>query len=213
MELSAAGGPHGGKRQRYSENTPLLSFQQQDHGTAPRVGAAAVVAAAVGVAAAAPSHMSDVSGGGASPADRSHHHHALPVSTLAGTHSGELLLSNGHAHHHAPTQQQQRHGHSHGGGRHGGGSVDGGGGSQQGLLEPEVSGHFDVLLAPGVQRLHFATAVLLAAALCVHSVLEGMALGAQQTMRATQVRVCARAHGSGSLVLRAASSRSLADAF
>lgn len=47
-------------------------------------------------------------------------------------------------------------------------------------------GHLDVLLSSAASKLNFATAVLLAAALCVHSVLEGMALGAQKTMRSTQ---------------------------
>jgi zinc transporter 1/2/3 len=36
------------------------------------------------------------------------------------------------------------------------------------------------------KKLSFATAVLLAAALCIHSILEGIALGAQQNMRDTQ---------------------------
>jgi hypothetical protein len=36
------------------------------------------------------------------------------------------------------------------------------------------------------RRLTFATALLLAGALCIHSVLEGMALGAQPTLRGTE---------------------------
>jgi hypothetical protein len=36
------------------------------------------------------------------------------------------------------------------------------------------------LLGGGGRKLSFATAVLLASALCIHSILEGMALGAQQ---------------------------------
>ena len=36
------------------------------------------------------------------------------------------------------------------------------------------------------KKLSFATAVLLALALCIHSILEGIALGAQQNMRDTQ---------------------------
>ena len=41
-------------------------------------------------------------------------------------------------------------------------------------------------LASSQHRLNFGTALLLAAALCVHSVLEGVALGAQQTLRDTE---------------------------
>jgi len=44
----------------------------------------------------------------------------------------------------------------------------------------------DVLLGEGGRQLPFATTVLLAGALCVHSVLEGMALGAQQSMANTE---------------------------
>lgn len=36
------------------------------------------------------------------------------------------------------------------------------------------------------QPLSFATTVLLACALCIHSILEGIALGAQQSMKSTQ---------------------------
>ncbi|PNW82918.1 hypothetical protein CHLRE_06g299600v5 [Chlamydomonas reinhardtii] len=43
-----------------------------------------------------------------------------------------------------------------------------------------------VLLGAGGRKLSFATAVLLAAALCIHSILEGMALGAQVSMRSTE---------------------------
>lgn len=43
-----------------------------------------------------------------------------------------------------------------------------------------------LLMDGGAKKLNFATALLLAAALCVHSVLEGMALGAQPSMRSTQ---------------------------
>ncbi len=42
------------------------------------------------------------------------------------------------------------------------------------------------MVSGGGRQLHFATALLLAAALCTHAVLEGMALGAHETMRATQ---------------------------
>ncbi|GLI62140.1 hypothetical protein VaNZ11_004710 [Volvox africanus] len=52
-----------------------------------------------------------------------------------------------------------------------------------------------VLLGGGGRRLSFATAVLLAAALCIHSVLEGMALGAQSSMRSTEdIMVAIAAH-------------------
>lgn len=44
--------------------------------------------------------------------------------------------------------------------------------------------HFQVLLSH--QPLSFATTVLLACALCIHSILEGIALGAQQSMKSTQ---------------------------
>ncbi|GIL75124.1 hypothetical protein Vretimale_7809 [Volvox reticuliferus] len=51
------------------------------------------------------------------------------------------------------------------------------------------------LLGGGGRRLSFATAVLLAAALCIHSVLEGMALGAQSSMRSTEdIMVAIAAH-------------------
>ncbi len=40
-----------------------------------------------------------------------------------------------------------------------------------------------MLLGAGGRKLSFATAVLLAAALCIHSILEGMALGAQVRCR------------------------------
>lgn len=49
--------------------------------------------------------------------------------------------------------------------------------------------------AGGGRKLNFATAVILAAALCVHSVLEGMALGAQPSMRSTQdIMIAIAAH-------------------
>lgn len=53
-------------------------------------------------------------------------------------------------------------------------------------LEMQVAphNHFQVLLSN--RRLSFATALLLAGALCIHSVLEGMALGAQPTLRGTE---------------------------
>ncbi len=57
------------------------------------------------------------------------------------------------------------------------------------------------MLLGGGRRLSFATAVLLAAALCIHSILEGMALGAQQSMRSTEdimVAIAAHKVGEGS---------------
>lgn len=52
-----------------------------------------------------------------------------------------------------------------------------------------------VVLLGGGRRLSFATAVLLAAALCIHSILEGMALGAQSSMRSTEdIMVAIAAH-------------------
>ncbi|KAG2429027.1 hypothetical protein HXX76_011269 [Chlamydomonas incerta] len=52
-----------------------------------------------------------------------------------------------------------------------------------------------VLLGAGGRKLSFATAVLLAAALCIHSILEGMALGAQVSMRSTEdIMVAIAAH-------------------
>lgn len=57
------------------------------------------------------------------------------------------------------------------------------------VLEMEMAvaaphNHFGVFLSN--RRLSFATALLLAGALCIHSVLEGMALGAQSTLRDTE---------------------------
>mmetsp|Transcript_4530 Transcript_4530/g.7693 ORF Transcript_4530/g.7693 Transcript_4530/m.7693 type:complete len:443 (-) Transcript_4530:493-1821(-) len=58
---------------------------------------------------------------------------------------------------------------------------------QQGCSEEgEEHGHYDILISANQPSLHFATAVLLAVALCVHSVLEGMALGAQRSMESTR---------------------------
>lgn len=56
------------------------------------------------------------------------------------------------------------------------------------VLDLEMSvgahNHFQVFLSN--RRLSFATALLLAGALCIHSILEGMALGAQPTLRGTE---------------------------
>lgn len=50
-------------------------------------------------------------------------------------------------------------------------------------------------LLGGRRKLSFATAVLLASALCIHSVLEGMALGAQSSMRSTEdIMIAIAAH-------------------
>ncbi|KAG2495199.1 hypothetical protein HYH03_006805 [Edaphochlamys debaryana] len=50
-------------------------------------------------------------------------------------------------------------------------------------------------LLGGGKKLSFATAILLAAALCIHSILEGMALGAQVSMRSTEdIMVAIAAH-------------------
>lgn len=47
----------------------------------------------------------------------------------------------------------------------------------------------------GRKKLSFATAVLLACALCIHSILEGMALGAQTSMRSTEdIMIAIAAH-------------------
>uniref|UniRef100_A0A7S3QRR3 ZIP family transporter n=2 Tax=Dunaliella tertiolecta TaxID=3047 RepID=A0A7S3QRR3_DUNTE len=55
--------------------------------------------------------------------------------------------------------------------------------------------HIDVLFGDGAKVLSFPTTVLLAGALCVHSVLEGMALGAQQTMTDTEdIMIAIAAH-------------------
>ncbi|KXZ51082.1 hypothetical protein GPECTOR_14g66 [Gonium pectorale] len=67
------------------------------------------------------------------------------------------------------------------------GASDGGGGK-------DCHGSGVVALLGG-RKLSFATAVLLASALCIHSILEGMALGAQQSMRSTEdIMVAIAAH-------------------
>jgi len=72
-------------------------------------------------------------------------------------------------------------------------SASGGAGASAGGLlgpAPHHPHHHDAAgisaLASPQHKLNFGTALLLAAALCVHSVLEGIALGAQQTLRDTE---------------------------
>ncbi|GBF88617.1 zinc transport protein [Raphidocelis subcapitata] len=75
-----------------------------------------------------------------------------------------------------------------GGGGGGGGHAHLREASFEHVLELEAAvgahNHFQALLSN--RRLSFATALLLAGALCVHSLLEGMALGAQPTLRGTE---------------------------
>jgi hypothetical protein len=54
------------------------------------------------------------------------------------------------------------------------------------VLDVHGGGHLDVLMTDEVHSMSFPTVLLLAAALCVHSILEGMALGAQHDPRAQQ---------------------------
>ncbi|GFR52118.1 hypothetical protein Agub_g14631 [Astrephomene gubernaculifera] len=82
---------------------------------------------------------------------------------------------------------------SSGGSSSGGGAAGGGGGHGPGG-DCAATG-VAVLLGGGGRKLSFATAVLLAMALCIHSILEGMALGAQQSMRSTEdIMVAIAAH-------------------
>ncbi len=72
-------------------------------------------------------------------------------------------------------------------------------GASGGRAGPSDECHLGVAMLLGNgRRLSFATAVLLAVALCIHSILEGMALGAQQSTRSTEdIMVAIAAHKVG----------------
>lgn len=70
-----------------------------------------------------------------------------------------------------------------------GASASGAGGGDEDCHNAGVKAFF------GRKPLSFATAVLLACALCIHSILEGMALGAQSSMRSTEdIMIAIAAH-------------------
>ncbi|GLC36933.1 hypothetical protein PLESTM_000519900 [Pleodorina starrii] len=114
---------------------------------------------------------------------------ALPAAAAAGAANGLPCIANGHSHCNGPQDDD-------------GGDDGGGGGSGRVLNRSQSAGGGDchssgvvALLGAGGRRLSFATAVLLAAALCIHSILEGMALGAQSSMRSTEdIMVAIAAH-------------------